>query len=443
MPIETLTLVGWLPGGTVKNLYSKTKVDPAKDVIYVKGKWLPKKFPPKISSVNARWTCPGSCAIIVGLGGKSSLTMLCYPVLSSHQMFHRYSKWYIELNECDLLSKIHHPNVIALLGYCIHGETRFLVYKLMMGRGSLEYQLHACLMGLEKLVHNVKGHLHHIEKEMSKSGEKHVEKEKQGSQILGLKIWKVMMLQIFGFPKAASGRYRVKISALVHFVATKGALSLFFGKCGGTACGEYKESGILKHGFLRLLNHKKTLSLSVLQNRCQAKGFGGGEYFGSDTMLRDFGEVNLLEEGWMKCDDERFSAIPDLVSGYYAGNYMSQVILLLLRTRTSIQHKVYTPTSHLKSTTGAKNGFAPAMGFCLHNNAAIATLAAQATGAKKDAHHGNGTQELFDGSTSALESSSRQLYTLISSQLRSAMTRHMYAFLCQERSLLREMNFLY
>ncbi|KAL9264901.1 putative receptor-like protein [Drosera capensis] len=44
-------------------------------------------------------------------------------------------------NEGDLLSKIHHPNVIALLGYCILGETRFLVYELM-DQGSLENQLH-------------------------------------------------------------------------------------------------------------------------------------------------------------------------------------------------------------------------------------------------------------------------------------------------------------
>ncbi|KAL6954553.1 Histone deacetylase 15 [Sarracenia purpurea var. burkii] len=48
------------------------------------------------------------------------------------------------------------------------------------------------------------------------------------------------------------------------------------------------------------------------------------------------------------------------------------------------------------------------MGFCLHNNAAIAALAAQGAGAKKvlivdwDVHHGNGTQEIFDGSKSVL-----------------------------------------
>jgi len=43
------------------------------------------------------------------------------------------------------------------------------------------------------------------------------------------------------------------------------------------------------------------------------------------------------------------------------------------------------------------------MGFCLHNNAAVAALAAKRAGAKKvlivdwDVHHGNGTQEIFEG----------------------------------------------
>lgn len=68
----------------------------------------------------------------------------------------------------------------------------------------------------------------------------------------------------------------------------------------------------------------------------------------------------------------------------------------------------------------AKNGFAlvrppghhagvkRVMGFCLHNNAAVAALAAQAAGARKvlildwDVHHGNGTQEIFDQNKSVL-----------------------------------------
>lgn len=44
-------------------------------------------------------------------------------------------------NEVDLLKRIQHPNIISLLGYCIHGEMRFIVYELMQN-GSLETQLH-------------------------------------------------------------------------------------------------------------------------------------------------------------------------------------------------------------------------------------------------------------------------------------------------------------
>lgn len=44
-------------------------------------------------------------------------------------------------NELNWLTKIQHQNIISLLGYCLHGETRFLVYE-MMQNGSLESQLH-------------------------------------------------------------------------------------------------------------------------------------------------------------------------------------------------------------------------------------------------------------------------------------------------------------
>ncbi|KAL4592349.1 hypothetical protein LXL04_005340 [Taraxacum kok-saghyz] len=43
--------------------------------------------------------------------------------------------------EVDILSRIQHPNIITLSGYCIHEETKLLVYELMQN-GSLESQLH-------------------------------------------------------------------------------------------------------------------------------------------------------------------------------------------------------------------------------------------------------------------------------------------------------------
>ncbi|OWM69588.1 hypothetical protein CDL15_Pgr014049 [Punica granatum] len=49
--------------------------------------------------------------------------------------------------EVNWLGKIHHQNVISLLGCCIHGETRFLVYETMQN-GSLESQLHGPTNGL-------------------------------------------------------------------------------------------------------------------------------------------------------------------------------------------------------------------------------------------------------------------------------------------------------
>ncbi|GAA0161853.1 hypothetical protein LIER_18077 [Lithospermum erythrorhizon] len=48
--------------------------------------------------------------------------------------------------EVALLSKIQHPNIIILLGYCIHEETKMLVYELMES-GSLDSQLHGTSHG--------------------------------------------------------------------------------------------------------------------------------------------------------------------------------------------------------------------------------------------------------------------------------------------------------
>lgn len=44
-------------------------------------------------------------------------------------------------NELELLGRIRHPNIVSLLGFCVHDGNHFIVYELME-KGSLETQLH-------------------------------------------------------------------------------------------------------------------------------------------------------------------------------------------------------------------------------------------------------------------------------------------------------------
>jgi serine/threonine protein kinase len=44
-------------------------------------------------------------------------------------------------NELDFLGRIQHPNIVSLMGFCIHEDDRFIIYDLMEN-GSLEAQLH-------------------------------------------------------------------------------------------------------------------------------------------------------------------------------------------------------------------------------------------------------------------------------------------------------------
>ncbi|XP_044485194.1 probable receptor-like protein kinase At1g80640 [Mangifera indica] len=55
-------------------------------------------------------------------------------------------------NELNWLTQIQHQNIISLLGYCIHNETRFLIYE-MMQNGSLETQLHGPTHGADLTWH--------------------------------------------------------------------------------------------------------------------------------------------------------------------------------------------------------------------------------------------------------------------------------------------------
>ncbi|KAK7382379.1 hypothetical protein VNO80_01230 [Phaseolus coccineus] len=45
------------------------------------------------------------------------------------------------LVEVLMLSLLHHPNLVNLIGYCVDGEQRLLIYE-FMALGSLEYHVH-------------------------------------------------------------------------------------------------------------------------------------------------------------------------------------------------------------------------------------------------------------------------------------------------------------
>ncbi|XP_052181142.1 probable serine/threonine-protein kinase PBL3 [Diospyros lotus] len=54
-----------------------------------------------------------------------------------HQGFQGHKEW---LSEVNYLGQLHHPNLVKLIGYCLEGDDRLLVYELMPN-GSLENHL--------------------------------------------------------------------------------------------------------------------------------------------------------------------------------------------------------------------------------------------------------------------------------------------------------------
>ena len=51
-----------------------------------------------------------------------------------------------------MLGRIRHPNIVSLVGFCIHEENRFIIYELMEN-GSLDSQLHGIIsLGLSFIV---------------------------------------------------------------------------------------------------------------------------------------------------------------------------------------------------------------------------------------------------------------------------------------------------
>ncbi|KAL3824774.1 hypothetical protein ACJIZ3_020803 [Penstemon smallii] len=231
-------------------------------------------------------------------------------------------------------------------------------------------------------------------------------------------------------------------------------------------CGEHRESGILNHGFLASSFTKAEASIENVADAADRLKDPRFQSIASDNRTAiGFDERMLLhEEVEMKShphperpDRVRAIAASLATAGIFPGRCSSipgreitREELLMVHSPENIEaveltsHIVssyFTPDTYANQYSAraarlaagfcfdlataicsgsAKNGFAlvrppghhagvkHAMGFCLHNNAAIAASAAQIAGAKKvliidwDVHHGNGTQEIFEKNKSVL-----------------------------------------
>nr|XP_043614467.1 histone deacetylase 15 [Erigeron canadensis] len=231
-------------------------------------------------------------------------------------------------------------------------------------------------------------------------------------------------------------------------------------------CGEHKESGILRHGFLAspLEEASSILNISLERNgkpeascsktsaphKSTAVGFDERMLLHSEVERKSLphperpdrlraiaaslatagifpGKCHPIlareitrEELQMVHSDENIESVEltsQCVASYFTSDtYANKDSALAARLAAGLcadlAKSIYTDR--------AKNGFAlvrppghhagvkHAMGFCLHNNAAVAASAAQVAGAKKvlivdwDVHHGNGTQEIFERNKSVL-----------------------------------------
>ncbi|KAL7178771.1 hypothetical protein ACSBR1_042180 [Camellia fascicularis] len=230
-------------------------------------------------------------------------------------------------------------------------------------------------------------------------------------------------------------------------------------------CGEHKQSGIVKHGFFaspflkeagltqnesEIEQYKDSCSQVLVSDNSTAIGF--------DERMLLHSEVELKSHPHPERPDRlRAIAASLATAGIFPGRCVPisarEITQKELHTVHSLEHiesveltsrifsSYFTPDTYANEHSAcaarlaaglcadlasaifsgrAKNGFAlvrppghhagvrHAMGFCLHNNAAVAALAVQAAGAKKvlivdwDVHHGNGTQEIFEGNKSVL-----------------------------------------
>ncbi|XP_074317228.1 histone deacetylase 15 isoform X2 [Silene latifolia] len=251
--------------------------------------------------------------------------------------------------------------------------------------------------------------------------------------------------------------------SIKHWSCTNCTLFNIDGVDSCEACNEHKESGILKHGFFAsavspgdhveaevIERYTKSLSDSPAAGCSTAVGFDERMLLHSEVEMkshlhperpdrlraiaaslstagifpgkcRPIAAREITREELQKVHSmENIEAVDltrQMLSSYftpdtYANEHSAQAARLAAGLCADLASEIFSGR--------AKNGFAlvrppghhagvhQSMGFCLHNNAAIAALAAQAAGAKKvmildwDVHHGNGTQEIFDKNKSVL-----------------------------------------
>ncbi|CAN1245196.1 Histone deacetylase 15 [Linum grandiflorum] len=233
-----------------------------------------------------------------------------------------------------------------------------------------------------------------------------------------------------------------------------------------STCGEHKDSGILKYGFYASPSARvDTYMDGQIENNghdleigSQPSALGGPTAVGFDERMLLHEEVQMKSHPHPERPDRLQAIAASLATaGIFPGRCQaiapreitpeelkrvhSMENIQTVELTSHIYSSYFTPDTYANEHSAraarlaaglcadlasaifsgrAKNGFAlirppghhagvtQAMGFCLHNNAAVAALAAQVAGAKRvlivdwDVHHGNGTQEIFDDNKSVL-----------------------------------------
>ncbi|KAG2294496.1 hypothetical protein Bca52824_041165 [Brassica carinata] len=223
-------------------------------------------------------------------------------------------------------------------------------------------------------------------------------------------------------------------------------------------CGEHKESGILSHGCFASPFCKDNGLTQVEEKRGGSSPSTSSTAVGFDERMWLHSEFEVKELPHVERPD-RLPAIaaslatagvfPGRCFPIHAREITKQELQMVhtsehvdaVDTTSQLQHSYFTSDTYANEYSAraarlaaglcadlakeifsgrVKNGFAlvrppghhagikDAMGFCLHNNAAVAALVAQAAGARKvlivdwDVHHGNGTQEIFEKNRSVM-----------------------------------------